>query len=71
MKKSSGLLLGMMSMVFGIRAFGNSTVMAPELHVVKQPTVSRYGFTTPKSHGSVKKYQREMAKIKSRKRSKR
>lgn len=70
MKKSAGLL-GMMAMALGMRTFGHSPVMAPELHVSKQPTVGRSGFPTPKSHGSVKKYQREMAKIKSRKRSKR
>lgn len=64
-------LLGMMAMTLGMNAFGNTSVMAPELNIAKQPTVGRYGFTAPKSHGSVKKYQREMAKIKSRKRSKR
>lgn len=70
MKKSAGLM-GVMAMMFGMRAFGNSPVMAPELNIERQPTVGRYGFTAPKSHGSVKKYQREIAKIKSRKRSKR
>ena len=69
MKKSAGLL-GMMAMTFGIRAFGSTTMIAPELKS-QQPLMGRSGFPTPKPHGSVKKYQRKMAKIKSRKRSKR
>lgn len=69
MKKSVGLL-GMMAEVMGMSALGSTTMMAPELRS-QQPLMDRSGFPTPKSNGSVKKYQREMAKIKSRKRSKR
>jgi hypothetical protein len=69
MKKSVGLL-GMMAAVMGMSALGSTTMIAPELRS-QQPILGRSGFPTPKSHGSVKKYQREMTKIKSRKKSKR
>lgn len=60
----------MMAAVMGMSALRSTTMMAPELRS-QQPLMGRSGFPTPKSSGSVKKYQREMAKIKSRKRSKR